>query len=65
MKGNRGKLTKGLNVEAVIVETEMIEDNRITSKIHSKLKKKQKKWVSNSDKVVHHVSKTTRKKRLI
>ena len=56
-------MTKSLNV----VETEETVNNIITTslRIHSKLKKKQKNWVSISDKVVHHVSKITRKKRLI
>lgn len=58
MKGNR-ELTKRVIEETV--------NNIITieSRIHSKLKKRQKNWVSISDKVVHHVSKITRKKRLI
>ena len=62
MKGNR-EVTKSLNV----VETEETVNNIITTslRIHSKLKKKQKNWVSISDKVVHHVSKITRRKRLI
>jgi len=62
MKGNR-EVTKSLNV----AETEETVNNIITTslRIHSKLKKKQKNWVSISDKVVHHVSKITRRKRLI
>ena len=62
MIGNR-EVTKSLNV----VETEETVNNIITTslRIHSKLKKKQKNWVSISDKVVHHVSKITRRKRLI
>jgi hypothetical protein len=55
---NRG-LRKSLVIE------EMVNEIIITSRTHSKLKKKRRNWDSISGKVVHHVSKTTRKRRLI